>query len=260
MIRRVSRPVRPGCWAAASSMTPISRPGLGRSAYGRPSMVTRPGGRRGEAGEHPQRGGLPGPVRPEEAGHGARFAGERDVVHGDVLVVTLGEVFGGDHAAYCPASGPAGTSAERPSRPPTKVDGPAADRELSAAVSARLRAIGWADEPRSRWRSSWPGGRARAAATWSSSCCARLNTLVGAYVVFRDVGSGRVGLVIVPGAIATAAMWWRRRYPLAVTAHRRRAVPGLTGVAAVGVRSVDDRRPAPGPGAGRGHRRRRAAA
>jgi signal transduction histidine kinase len=45
-----------------------------------------------------------------------------------------------------------------------------------------------------------------------------LNTLVGAYVVFRDVGIGRVGLVLVPGTIATAAMWWRRRYPLAVTA------------------------------------------
>jgi signal transduction histidine kinase len=44
-----------------------------------------------------------------------------------------------------------------------------------------------------------------------------LNTLVGAYVVYRDVGIARVPLVIVPGAIATAAMCWRRRYPLAVT-------------------------------------------
>src|SRR5690242_2773548 len=68
----------------------------------------------------------------------------------------------------------------------------------------------------SRWRSRW--------ARWSGprsrdvviiALCG-LNTLVGAYVVFRDVGIGRVGLVLVPGTIATAAMWWRRRYPLAV--------------------------------------------
>jgi signal transduction histidine kinase len=45
-----------------------------------------------------------------------------------------------------------------------------------------------------------------------------LNTLVGGYVVYRDVGIGRVALVIVPGAVATAAMWWRRRFPLGVTA------------------------------------------
>src|SRR6478672_1018103 len=70
----------------------------------------------------------------------------------------------------------------------------------------------------SRWRSRW--------ARWSGprsrdvviiALCA-LNTLVGAYVVYRDVGIARVALVIVPGAISTAAMWWRRRYPLAVTA------------------------------------------
>src|SRR6478736_7122969 len=67
---------------------------------------------------------------------------------------------------------------------------------------------------RSRW-TRWSGPRSRDVVI--IALCA-LNTLVGAYVVYRDVAIGRVGLVIVPGAIATAAMWWRRRYPLAVTA------------------------------------------
>src|SRR6476619_4696269 len=67
---------------------------------------------------------------------------------------------------------------------------------------------------RSRW-ARWAGPRSRDVVI--IALCA-LNTLVGAYVVYRDVAIGRVGLVIVPGAIATAAMWWRRRYPLAVTA------------------------------------------
>ena len=39
---RISRPVRPACWAEASSITPTSRPGLGRSANRRPEMVAVP--------------------------------------------------------------------------------------------------------------------------------------------------------------------------------------------------------------------------
>ena len=39
---RISRPVRPACWAEASSITPTSRPGLGRSAKCRPEMVAVP--------------------------------------------------------------------------------------------------------------------------------------------------------------------------------------------------------------------------
>src|SRR4051794_24744496 len=39
---RVSRPVRPACWAEASRRTPTSRPGLGRSAYLRPRTVAVP--------------------------------------------------------------------------------------------------------------------------------------------------------------------------------------------------------------------------
>ena len=39
---RISRPVRPACWAEASSITPTSRPGLGRSANLRPEMVAVP--------------------------------------------------------------------------------------------------------------------------------------------------------------------------------------------------------------------------
>ena len=37
-----SRPVRPGCWAAASSSTPTCRPGLGRARNGRPRTVAVP--------------------------------------------------------------------------------------------------------------------------------------------------------------------------------------------------------------------------
>ncbi len=39
---RTSRPVRPACWAEASSSTPTSRPGLGSSAYRRPDTVAEP--------------------------------------------------------------------------------------------------------------------------------------------------------------------------------------------------------------------------
>ena len=39
---RISRPVRPACWAEASSRTPTSSPGLGRSAKRRPATVAVP--------------------------------------------------------------------------------------------------------------------------------------------------------------------------------------------------------------------------
>src|SRR3954453_742098 len=41
-IVRISRPVRPACWAEASRRTPTSRPGLGRSANRSPLMVAVP--------------------------------------------------------------------------------------------------------------------------------------------------------------------------------------------------------------------------
>ncbi len=44
----------------------------------------RPGGRRREAADHPHRRRLAGPVRSQEAGHGARLAAERHVVHRDL--------------------------------------------------------------------------------------------------------------------------------------------------------------------------------
>src|SRR3954469_19770633 len=53
-IVRISRPVRPACWAEASSMTPTSRPGLGRSANRRPAIVAAPrGGGGGAANRRP---------------------------------------------------------------------------------------------------------------------------------------------------------------------------------------------------------------
>jgi len=39
---RISRPVRPACWAEASRSTPTSVPGLGRSTNRRPSIVAVP--------------------------------------------------------------------------------------------------------------------------------------------------------------------------------------------------------------------------
>src|SRR5690349_3551731 len=39
---RISRPVRPACWAEASSITPTSRPGLGIFPKRRPENVTEP--------------------------------------------------------------------------------------------------------------------------------------------------------------------------------------------------------------------------
>src|SRR4051794_25308588 len=39
---RISRPVRPACWAEASSRTPTSMPGLGRVANRRPVTVASP--------------------------------------------------------------------------------------------------------------------------------------------------------------------------------------------------------------------------
>src|SRR4051794_10922139 len=41
-IVRISRPVRPACWAEASSRTPTSKPGLGRLANRSPLMVAVP--------------------------------------------------------------------------------------------------------------------------------------------------------------------------------------------------------------------------
>src|SRR6478735_7637471 len=39
---RISRPVRPACWAEASRRTPTSRPGLGRSENSRPEIRALP--------------------------------------------------------------------------------------------------------------------------------------------------------------------------------------------------------------------------
>ena len=111
--RSVSWPVRPGCWAAASSITPTTRPGLGSAAYGRPPMVGAPGRRRGQAGDGAQRGRLAGAVRAEEAGDGAGPDGEGDVVDGDVVAVALGEVFDGDHGSIVRSRRRGGASAAR---------------------------------------------------------------------------------------------------------------------------------------------------
>ena len=62
----VSRPVRPGCCAEASSRTPTRRPGLPRRAYGLPSIEGLAAGRDGEADERAHRGRLAGAVGPRK--------------------------------------------------------------------------------------------------------------------------------------------------------------------------------------------------
>ena len=94
---RISRPVRPACWAEASSRTPTSRPGLGRSVNRRPSDGGGAGGRLGEADHHPHGRGLAGAVGAEETGDAAGSGGEGDVVDGDGGAVAFGESFHGDH-------------------------------------------------------------------------------------------------------------------------------------------------------------------
>ena len=67
-----------------------------------------------------------------------------------------------------------------------------------------------------RWRATWrrwSGPQARD--VFIVVLCA-INTAVQAVMTFQDSGPTQMWLVIVPGIVATAAMWWRRRYPLAV--------------------------------------------
>ena len=119
-------------------------PGCRACGTGCPRTVARPGGRRREAADHPQGGGLAGAVRAEEAGDGAGLAGERDVVDGGLGAVALGEVVDGDHAAQ-----------HRRARPGTRLsaDGRCAYRprsmrgtdfgRLSLARARRLRLPAW---------------------------------------------------------------------------------------------------------------------
>src|SRR4029079_12987639 len=108
-IVRISRPVRPGCWAEASRRTPTSRPGLGRSANCSPLMVAVPDvgtvrptmTRMVVAGTAMDAhvGRLAGAVRPEEAGDATRAYGEGDGVDGRVAAVPLGELVYEDHVS-----------------------------------------------------------------------------------------------------------------------------------------------------------------
>jgi hypothetical protein len=50
------------------------------------------GGRLDQVEEHPQRRGLAGPVRPEEAGHTSRLDLERQVIYRSDLRVQLGQM------------------------------------------------------------------------------------------------------------------------------------------------------------------------
>ena len=71
--------------------------GVGQVAVGPTEDRRRPARRRRQAGHHPHRGRLAGPVGAEEAGDAARSGRERDVVHGGEAAVRLGEVLDLDH-------------------------------------------------------------------------------------------------------------------------------------------------------------------
>ena len=92
-----SRPVRPACCAEASSRTPTSRPGFGRSRVPVPADGDAPlaGGR--EADHDAHRGRLPGAVRPQEASDPTRAGGERHVVDRREAAVALGDSVNSDH-------------------------------------------------------------------------------------------------------------------------------------------------------------------
>ena len=81
--------MRPACWAEASSSTPTSSPGLGRSAYRWSLIVARPGGRGSQTDHDAHARGLARSVGPQEAGHPACFSLEADVVDGREAGVLL---------------------------------------------------------------------------------------------------------------------------------------------------------------------------
>ena len=78
----------------------------------------------------------------------------------------------------------------------------------TATTNGVTNAGGW----RASWR-KWSGPRARDVVI--VVLCA-INTAVQAVMTFQDSGLTQMWLVIVLGVVATVAMWWRRRYPLAV--------------------------------------------
>jgi hypothetical protein len=69
--------------------------GAAQSRVVQPQRVARDDGiaigRRDEGGEHSDRRGLPRPVGPEEAEHGACFDGQRQAVDGDAAVEPAGQ-------------------------------------------------------------------------------------------------------------------------------------------------------------------------
>ena len=227
-IVRISRPVRPACWAEASSRIPTWRPGLGRSWYDPTVEVTRPLVAGVRPDHDPHRGALAGTVRSEEAGDLARGRLEGDVVDGDVVAVRLGDVFDGNHGSSVelrPArrhigralgrrrtlveldptkvvddrSGRPRSDAPRP-RPPT-LSRVAADADYQPALTPVAPCL--ADRRRC-WRSARrPSGDP-----------------------FRErVERHRCALVARPvaGAVAFGLMFLRRRYPLRDRARHRAA-------------------------------------
>ena len=85
----VSRPVRPACWAEASSSTPTWRPGSAGAGSGVPSTVAVPGGRRVSPQIMRRVVDLPAPLGPRNPVTVPGLAAERHVVHGRLPAVAL---------------------------------------------------------------------------------------------------------------------------------------------------------------------------
>src|SRR6478672_11812386 len=69
-----------------------------------------------------------------------------------------------------------------------------------------------------RWRSRWAGWSGPRARDVLIVVLCALGTSTQAVVTWLQYGPAAAWLAIVPGAIGTAAMWWRRRHPLIVWA------------------------------------------
>ena len=141
---RISRPVRPACWAEASSRTPTCTPGVGDvvvevAADGDPAV-----GGWGEPDHDAHRGRLAGAVGAEEPGHPTGLADEADVVDGGEGAVLPSESFDVDHGSSLPERRRSRASAKCHGRGQTKVG--ARPRPVAACAATPVGLACWVPE------------------------------------------------------------------------------------------------------------------
>ena len=122
----------------------------------------------------------------------------------------------------CPATGAAATSAERPRPPPTKV-GICGDRTRRTSPARRDGRHPRLRLEQRRWRRAWTAARVRCPAPCDRRALGDQHAFLASDIRIparHAVAGDRLGLV------ATAAMWWRRRYPLVGVRHRAGDISG----------------------------------